>query len=131
MLALGMTSLPAGLVLLVVAVRLPATSLVLFLIGGALIGAGAGAVYKGTTGLVLEATEPENRVAMTSALVIAVFVGLSAPVIGAGVAPTPRCKPARRGPRIRHSRRAGQFGLGLGDPGTPIYRPADLPDMHA
>jgi len=33
-----------------------------------LIGAGAGAVYKGTTGLVLEATEPENRVAMTSAL---------------------------------------------------------------
>jgi hypothetical protein len=39
-----MTSLPAGLVLLVVAVRLPATSPVLILIGGALIGAGAGAV---------------------------------------------------------------------------------------
>jgi hypothetical protein len=35
---------------------------------------------------VLEATEPENRVAMTSDLVIAVFVGLSVPVIGAGVA---------------------------------------------
>lgn len=34
----------------------------------------------------LEATEPENRVAMTSDLVIAVFVGLSVPVIGAGVA---------------------------------------------
>src|ERR1700677_947876 len=58
----------------------------LFLIGGALIGAGAGAVYKGTTGLVLQATQPENRVAMTSALVIAVFVGLSVPVLGAGVA---------------------------------------------
>jgi hypothetical protein len=51
----------------------------------ALIGAGADAVYKGTTGLVLQATEPENRVAMTSDLVIAVFVGLSVPVIGAGV----------------------------------------------
>jgi hypothetical protein len=88
-----MTSLPAGLVLLVVAVRLPATSLVLFLIGGALIGAGAGAVYKGTTGLVLEATEPENHVAMTSALVIAVFVGLSVPVIGAGVALTQGASP--------------------------------------
>jgi hypothetical protein len=50
------------------------------------IGAGAGAVYKGTTGIVLEATDPENRVAMTSDLVIAVFVGLSVPVIGAGVA---------------------------------------------
>ena len=75
-----------GLVLLVVAVRLPTPSLALFLIGGALIGAGAGAVYKGTTGLVLQATPPENRVAMTSALVIAVFVGLSVPVLGAGVA---------------------------------------------
>jgi predicted MFS family arabinose efflux permease len=85
-LALGMISMVVGLVLLVVAVRLSTPSLVLFLIGGALIGAGAGAVYKGTTGLVLEATAPENRVAMTSALVIAVFVGLSVPVIGAGVA---------------------------------------------
>jgi hypothetical protein len=80
-------------VLLVVVVRLPATILVLFLIGGALIGAGAGAVYKGTTGLVLEATEPENRVAMTSPLVIAVFAGLSVPVIGAGVALTQGASP--------------------------------------
>ena len=85
-LALGSICMAAGLALIVIAVRLPAPSLALFLIGGALIGAGAGAVYKGTTGLVLQATEPENRVAMTSALVIAVFVGLSVPVIGAGVA---------------------------------------------
>jgi MFS family permease len=76
----------AGLVLIVVAVRLSTPSLALFLIGGALIGAGAGAIYKGITGIVLEATAPENRVAMTSALVIAVFVGLSVPVIGAGIA---------------------------------------------
>ena len=85
-LALGTFSMIAGLVLLVVAVRLSTPSLALFLIGGALIGAGAGAVYKGTTGIVLEAAAPENRVAMTSALVIAVFVGLSVPVIGAGIA---------------------------------------------
>jgi hypothetical protein len=85
-LALGMIFMVGGLVLLVVAVRLSTPSLALFLIGGALIGAGAGAVYKGTTGLVLQATPPENRVAMTSALVIAVFVGLSVPVLGAGVA---------------------------------------------
>ena len=50
------------------------------------IGAGAGALYKGTTGLVLDGTAPENRVAMTSELLIALFVGLSVPVIGAGVA---------------------------------------------
>jgi len=85
-LAFGTISTIVGLVLLVVAVRLSTPSLALFMIGGALIGAGAGAVYKGTTVIVLEATAPENRVAMTSALVIAVFVGLSVPVIGAGIA---------------------------------------------
>jgi hypothetical protein len=46
----------------------------LFLAGGALIGAGAGAVFKGTTGLVLRASLPESRVAMTSALLIALCV---------------------------------------------------------
>ena len=61
-------------------------NLALFLIGGALIGAGAGAVFKGTTGIVLEASAPENRLAMTSDLLIALFVGLSVPVIGAGIA---------------------------------------------
>jgi hypothetical protein len=61
-------------------------SLALFLISGGLIGAGAGAVYKGRTGLVLDGTAPENRVAMTSELLIALFVRLSVPVVGAGVA---------------------------------------------
>ena len=76
----------AGLVLLVVSVRLSSPSLPLFLVGGALIGAGAGAVFKGTTLLVLEASAPEDRLAMNSDLLIALFVGLSAPVIGAGIA---------------------------------------------
>jgi MFS family permease len=85
-LALGGISMLVGLLLLVVAVRLSTPSLVMFLIAGALIGAGAGAVFKGTTGIVLEASAPEDRVAMTSALLIALFVGLSVPVIGAGIA---------------------------------------------
>ena len=85
-LALGMISMLAGLVLLVVSVRLSTPSLALFLIAGALIGAGSGAVFKGATGLVLEASPPESRVAMTSDLLIALYVGLSVPVIGAGVA---------------------------------------------
>jgi MFS family permease len=85
-LALGTISMLAGLVLLVVSVRLSTPSLALFLISGALIGAGSGAVFKGTTGIVLEASPPESRVAMTSALLIALYVGLSVPVIGAGVA---------------------------------------------
>jgi MFS family permease len=85
-LALGTTCLLAGLALLVVSVRLATPSLALFLIGGALIGAGSGAVFKGTTGIVLEASPPESRVAMTSDLLIALYVGLAVPVIGAGVA---------------------------------------------
>jgi MFS family permease len=84
--AFGTLSMLAGLALLVTAVRLSAPSLALFLLGGTLIGAGAGAVFKGTTGLVLEATPPEGRVEMTSDLLISLFVGLSIPVIGAGVA---------------------------------------------
>jgi predicted MFS family arabinose efflux permease len=84
--ALGTISMLFGLALLVTAVRLSMPSLALFLVGGALIGAGAGAVFKGTTALVLEATAPENRLAMTSYLLVALYVGLSIPVIGAGVA---------------------------------------------
>jgi hypothetical protein len=73
-------------VLLVTALRLSTPSLALFLVSGGLIGAGAGAVFKGTTGLVLDGTAPVNRVAVTAELLIALFVGLSVPVIGAGVA---------------------------------------------
>ena len=85
-LVLGTISMLVGLALLVTSVRIPAPSLALFLTSGTLIGGGAGALFKGTTGLVLEATPPENRVAMTSNLLVALFIGLSIPVIGAGVA---------------------------------------------
>jgi MFS family permease len=83
---LGTVSMLVGLALLVTSVRLSTPSLPLFLLSGALIGAGAGAVFKGTTGLVLESAAPENRLKVTSDLLIAVFIGLSIPVIGAGVA---------------------------------------------
>src|SRR4051812_32424951 len=84
--AIGTVSMLVGLVLLVISVRLSTPSLALFLISGGLIGAGAGAVFKGTTGLVLDGTAPENRVAMTAELLISLFVGLSVPVIGAAIA---------------------------------------------
>jgi hypothetical protein len=85
-LATGTVSMLAGLVLLVVSVRLSVPNLALFLVGGGLIGAGSGAVFKGTTGIVLEASAPENRLAMTSDLLITLYVGLSVPVVGAGIA---------------------------------------------
>jgi len=86
MLALGTVSMLAGLALLVVSVRLSTPNLAMFLVAGALIGAGSGAVFKGSTGVVLEASPPESRVAMTSDLLIALYIGLAVPVIGAGVA---------------------------------------------
>ena len=85
-LTLGMLSMIAGLALLVVSVRLSIPNLALFLGGGALIGAGSGAVFKGTTGIVIEASAPQDRLALTSELLIALFVGLSVPVVGAGIA---------------------------------------------
>jgi hypothetical protein len=85
-LAFGGIAMLVGLALLVTSVRLSSPSLALFLISGGLIGAGSGAVFKGTTGIVLEAAAPENRLAMTAQLLIALFIGLSIPVIGAGVA---------------------------------------------
>lgn len=85
-LAFGTASMVVGLAVLVTSVRLSTPSLALFLLGGALIGAGAGTVFKGTTGVVLGVTAPENRLAATSDLLIALYVGLSIPVIGAGVA---------------------------------------------
>jgi MFS family permease len=85
-LALGTLSMLVGLVLLVVSVRLSTPSLSLFLISGALTGAGVGAVFKGTSGIVLEAAAPEDRLAMTSRLLIVLYVGLSIPVVGVGIA---------------------------------------------
>jgi predicted MFS family arabinose efflux permease len=84
-LGLGSISMLTGLTLLVVSLRLSPPSLTLFLISGALGGAGAGAVFKGTTGLVIAAA-PEDRLTLTSQLLIALYVGLSIPVIGAGIA---------------------------------------------
>ena len=85
-LTFGGISMLVGLALLVTSVRLSSPSLALFLISGGLIGAGSGAVFTGTTEIVLEAAAPENRLAMTAQLLIALFIGLSIPVIGAGVA---------------------------------------------
>jgi hypothetical protein len=51
-----------------------------------LIGGGAGAVFKGTTGIALATSPPEDRLALTSELHIALYVGLSVPVVGAAIA---------------------------------------------
>jgi hypothetical protein len=43
-------------------------------------------VFKGTTGIVLESAAPEDRLSLTSRLLVVLYVGLSIPVVGAGIA---------------------------------------------
>jgi predicted MFS family arabinose efflux permease len=85
-LALGTILMLIGLAFLVVSVRLSTPSLALFLVSGALIGGGVGAVFKGTTGIVLATAAPEDRLILTSRLLVVLYVGLSIPVVGAGIA---------------------------------------------
>jgi hypothetical protein len=85
-LALGTTLMLIGLVFLVTSVRLSTPSLPLFLLSGALIGGGVGAIFKGTTGIVLEAAAPEDRLTLTSRLLVVLYLGLSIPVVGVGIA---------------------------------------------
>lgn len=85
-LTVGGAAMIAGLALTAVAVWLPSPSLALFLAGGALTGAGAGTVFKGTVGTVIAITPPETRAESLAGLFLAGYVGLSLPVVGAGIA---------------------------------------------
>jgi MFS family permease len=85
-LEVGGAAMVVGMALLAVAVWLPTPSLALFLVGGALTGAGGGSVFKGTVGTVVTITPAETRAEALAGLFLAGYVGLSLPVVGAGIA---------------------------------------------
>jgi len=85
-LALGTGLMLTGLALTVLAVWLPTPSLAVFLLGGAFSGAGSGAVFKGAVGTVVQVSPPETRAEALAGLFLAGYLGLSVPVVGAGVA---------------------------------------------
>jgi MFS family permease len=82
----GMALMLLGLAVTVTAVWLSTPSLALFMIGGAVIGAGAGAIFKGAVGTVIRISRPESRAEALAGLYLAGFVGLSLPIVGAGIA---------------------------------------------
>jgi Major Facilitator Superfamily len=82
----GMALMLAGLAGTVTAVWLSTPSLALFILGGAVIGAGGGAIFKGAVGTVIRISPPESRAEVLTGVYLAGFVGLSAPIVGAGVA---------------------------------------------
>ncbi len=84
--ALGVALMVGGLALFTLSAWLPTPSLAVFLAGGAIAGAGAGALFKGAVGTVVAITPPAERAEALAALFLAGYVGLSFPVVGAGIA---------------------------------------------
>jgi MFS family permease len=81
----GLAAELLGLALVVIAVWLPAPSLDLFLLGGAVSGAGGGLLFRGALGTVAELAEEEHRAEALAGLFLGGYLGLSVPVIGLGV----------------------------------------------
>jgi predicted MFS family arabinose efflux permease len=81
----GMAAMVIGLGLAVLAVWLRPPSLALFIAAGALIGAGGGTIFRGAVGTVMSIA-PTDRIAESLAgMFLAAFVGISLPVVGAGI----------------------------------------------
>src|SRR5712691_7142344 len=83
-LRIGLTALILGLALVTIAVWLP--SLTLFLLGGALAGAGAGAAFKGSVSTVIAIAPPTRRGETLAGLFLAAYFGIAVPVLGLGLA---------------------------------------------
>jgi MFS family permease len=82
----GMVAMIVGLGAAVVAVWLRPASLALFILGGVLIGAGGGAIFKGAIATAMSISSPERMAESMAAVFVSAFVGLSIPVVGAGIA---------------------------------------------
>ena len=81
--SLGMRLMVVGPALLILSVWLP--SLPVFLVGGAVSGAGAGAMFKGSLGAVAAIAPPEQRAEALAGVFLAGYIGLTVPVIGLGL----------------------------------------------
>jgi predicted MFS family arabinose efflux permease len=81
----GMAAMVIGIGLAVLAVWLHSPSLGLFIAGGVMIGAGSGAIFKGGVGTVMSISPPERIAESLTGVFLAAYVGISLPVVGAGV----------------------------------------------
>lgn len=80
----GVAALVAGVAALLVAGV--AGSLVLFVVAGALAGAGAGLLFKGAMGSAARMAEPTARGEAAAGMFLAGYAGLTVPVLGLGAA---------------------------------------------
>jgi MFS family permease len=91
MLRAGVCLLLPGLALLVGGMWLP--SLVMFVIGGVVTGAGGGLVFRGALVAAGDTAPPQARAEVLAGYFLGAYVGLSVPVVGLGIAT--RYAPAR------------------------------------
>ena len=81
----GMAAIVIGIGLAVLAVWLHPPSLALFIAGGVMIGAGSGAIFKGAVGTVMSISPREQIAESLTGVFLACYVGISLPVVGAGI----------------------------------------------
>jgi MFS family permease len=86
LIAAGIAPLLVGLIVLAASAWTSPASLALFLIGGAVAGLGGGAIIRGTLTVVISTASPEDRAGALATYFTAGYVGISLPVLGAGVA---------------------------------------------
>jgi MFS family permease len=86
LLALGIPVLVVGLAVVVSAAWVQPPSLLLFLVGAALTGVGSGAIYRSTLTVVITSAPADQRAGALALFFVVGYVGLSLPVVGAGIA---------------------------------------------
>jgi MFS family permease len=84
LIAAGIVPLLAGLIVLVASAW--TSSLTLFLLGGTIAGLGGGAIIKGSLSVVIASADAAERAGAVATYFTAAYVGVSLPVLGAGVA---------------------------------------------
>jgi hypothetical protein len=84
-LAIGTGLMLSGLAIVILAVWLPDPSLALFLVGGALAGAGSGCLFKAVLTQAARMAPAERRAETLAGMFLAGYVGLALPVVGLGV----------------------------------------------
>lgn len=82
---LGSAGLISGSGAVVLAVWLSVPSLALFLTGGLILGAGAGALFKGAIATVIRVAQPERQAETLVGVFLAGYLGIMVPVVGLGL----------------------------------------------
>ena len=86
LIAAGIIPTLIGLGVIVASAWTSPPSLALFLIGGIIVGAGSGAIFRGTLTVVISTSGSEDRAGALTSFFTAGFIGLSVPIVGLGVA---------------------------------------------